>query len=102
MSRLRAVRDPTHEEIGMSSDDPTRPRRSTLAIGSGGEAQRPRRSTVETFNDELAVLDRPIEGETEYFDEAPPPSRLRRAGGLVAVVVMVGVGGALLISRQRA
>src|SRR4051812_22529839 len=102
MSRLVPARDPTDEEIGMSSDDPGRPRRSTLALGSGGEEQRPRRSTLETFNDEMAALDRPIEAEAEYFDEPPPPSRLRRAAGLVGVIVIVGVGGAALILRQRA
>jgi hypothetical protein len=103
VSRLLPVRDPTDEEIGMSSDDDdaSRPRRSTLAIGSGG-VPRPRRSTLETFNDEMAALDRPIEGEVEYFDEAPPPSRWRQAGGLVVVMAIVGVGGALLISRHRA
>ena len=51
------------------------------------------RSTLETFNDELAVLERPLEGDVEYIDE-PKPSRWRR--GFFAVVVMVGVGGALL------
>jgi hypothetical protein len=64
-------------------------------------SSRPRRSTLETFNDEMAVLERPLEGEIEYFDEKPP-SRWPRLAGFVAVVVVVGVGGSLAISRHRA
>ena len=61
-----------------------------------------RKSAIEVFNEELAVLERPLEGEVEYFDDAQPPSRWRQAGAFFAVVVVVGVGGALLISRNRA
>ena len=61
-----------------------------------------RKSTIEVFNDELAVLERPLEGEVEYFDEAQPPSRWRQAAAFFAVVVVVGAGGALLIPRNRA
>jgi hypothetical protein len=62
---------------------------------------RPRRTSVEVFNDEMAVLDRPLEGDVEYIDEAPT-SRWRKAGGFMAVVILVGVGGALVMSRHRA
>ena len=64
---------------------------------------RPRRSTLETFNEEMSVLDRPLEGEVEYYDEAP--SRLsawRRVGMFVGVAVLIGVGGAVVMSRHHA
>ena len=61
-----------------------------------------RKSAIEVFNEELAALEqRPL--EVEYFDDEKPPSRWRQAGAFVAVVVVVGVGGALLRSpRNRA
>jgi len=61
-----------------------------------------RKSTIELFNDDLAPLERPLEGDIEYFDEAQPPSRWRQVAGFFVVVVIVGAGGALLISRNRA
>ena len=61
-----------------------------------------RKSTIELFNDDLAPLDRPLEGEVEYFDEPKPPSRWRQAVAFFTVVVVVGAGGALVISRNRA
>jgi hypothetical protein len=107
VSRLRSREDLTDEEIGMSNDDSSRIRKATLPLVSGGSgaitvdgATRPRRSTLETFNDEMAVLDRPLEGDVEYVDE-PRKSRLRPIG-FAAVVVIVGVGGALFMSRHRA
>jgi hypothetical protein len=62
---------------------------------------RPRKTTLETFNDELAILDRPIEGEVEYYDERP--SQRRRWQGVSAVVIGFGVfagAGALFFSHQ--
>ena len=84
----------------MSTDDSSRTRKSTLPLHSLVAEARQRRSTLETFNEELAVLERPIEGDVEYVDE-PKPSRWRPIG-FAAVVVMVGVGGALFVSRHRA
>jgi len=78
------------------TEEPTAPKHVPPPLPAG------RKSTIEVFNDELAALERPLEGEVEYFDEAQPPSRWRQAGALFAVVVVVGVGGALLISRNRA
>ena len=64
---------------------------------------RPRRSTLETFNEELSVLDRPLEAEVEYYDEAPPRlSAWRRMGMFVGVAALIGVGGAVMMSRHRA
>src|SRR6185436_4203786 len=61
-----------------------------------------RKSTIEVFNDELSVLERPLEGEVEYFDEEKPPSRWRQAAAFFVVMVVLGVGGSLLITRNRA
>src|SRR5947207_782072 len=62
---------------------------------------RSRKNTIERFNDEMAVLDRPLEGEVEYIDEKPP----RRWGHFVAfaaTIAIVGGGGAYLLSHPRA
>ena len=77
------------KEIGLSMSDIDPPR--------------PRRSTLETFNEEMAVLDRPLDGEVEYYDEAPVrPSAWRRVGMFVAVAAIIGVGGSVVMSRHRA
>jgi len=62
---------------------------------------RNQKSTLETFNAEMSLLERPLEGEVEYFDEAPPPSRWRRVGLFAGIVVVMGLGGGLVLSRQR-
>ena len=59
---------------------------------------RPRRSTIETFNDELAVLDRPLEQDVEYFDEKPP-AKGRRFGAIAGAVLVLGAAASLLVSR---
>ena len=46
---------------------------------------RPRKTTLENFNEELAILDRPLEGEVEYYDERP--RRRERWGGTSAVII---------------
>ena len=45
---------------------------------------RPRKTTLEIFNEELAVLDRPLEGDVEYIDERP---RQRQRGGISAIII---------------
>ena len=82
-------------------DPASAPIASAPEVTAQAQPSRGRRSTLETFNDELAVLERPLEGEVEYFDEKPP-SRLPRFVGFVAVILVVGVGGSFLISRHRA
>jgi hypothetical protein len=62
---------------------------------------RGRRSTLETFNDEMAVLERPLEDEVEYIDEKPP-RRWGHVAAFVATVTLVGGGGAYLLSQHRA
>jgi hypothetical protein len=59
---------------------------------------RPRRTTLETFNDEMAVLDRPLENDVEYFDEKPP-AKARRFGTIAGAVLIVGAAATLLMSR---
>jgi hypothetical protein len=62
---------------------------------------RSRRTTLETFNDELAVLERPIEGDVEYADEKRP-RRWSHVAAFIVTVAIVGGGGAFAISRHRA
>jgi hypothetical protein len=70
---------------------------------SSEEPVRERKSTLQAFNEELAVLERPLEGEVEYVDEAPPPSRLKRMGISVGVVLtLMGIGGGIWLSRRQA
>jgi hypothetical protein len=78
------------------TEEPTAPKQPPPPMPAG------RKSAIEVFNEELAALERPLEGEVEYFDDAQPASPWRQAGAFFAVVVVVGVGGALLISRNRA
>lgn len=80
----------------MSSDN-NRPKEGPSILGPAG---RPRRSTLETFNDELAVLDRPIEGDVEYYDEISPMRRLRLRTVAATIFVLAG-GGFWALSGQR-
>ncbi len=63
--------------------------------------ERPRKNTIERFNDELSVLERPLEGDVEYYDEAPPPSRFRRVGAFVLVAGLT-CAGSLFVMRHFA
>ena len=63
---------------------------------------RARKSTLDTFNDELAVLDRPLEGDVEYADEAPRPSRMRGVALFAGVVLGMGLAGGAILSRRHA
>jgi len=90
----------------MSNDDSSRVRKATLPLTSASgrievEAARPRRSTLETFNEEMAVMERPLEDDVEYIDE-PRPSRWRPIAFAAVVVAVGGGGGALFMSRQHA
>ena len=73
----------------------------TEVSAPSGEAARPRRSTLETFNEELAVLERPLEGDVEYIDEKPPRRWPRQLGMFVGAVALVGLGGVLVMSRHK-
>jgi hypothetical protein len=55
------------------------------------EAGRTRRSTIERFNDELAVLDRPLENEVEYYDDPPTRAPWRRLMAVAGGAVLLGV-----------
>lgn len=61
--------------------------------------ERPRKNTMERFNDELSVLERPLEGDIEYYDEAPPPARWRKLGAFVLVAGLT-CGGSLFVMRH--
>ena len=65
---------------------------------------RVRRSTLERFNDELSVLDRPLEAEVEYYDD-PPRRPWRRAAAALGVLALVGAGAfttVLALGRRSA
>jgi hypothetical protein len=61
-------------------------------------AERKRRTTLDVFNDELSVLERPLESEVEYFDEAPPRSRWGRLSAFVAAAALTA-GGSVMVMR---
>jgi hypothetical protein len=63
---------------------------------------RPRKSTLDAFNDEMAVLDRPLEGDVEYAEEAPRPSRMRGVALFAGIVLGMGLGGGVILSRRHA
>jgi len=62
---------------------------------------RARRSTLETFNEEMAVLERPLENDVEYIDEAPQPSRWRGVALFAGIVLGMGMGGGVILSRRQ-
>lgn len=64
-------------------------------------APRVRKTTVDVFNEEMSVLDRPLEGEVEYYDEPRPRRWKVPAIGLVIFVVS-SVGGYLALAHGRA
>jgi hypothetical protein len=72
------------------------------AAAEPGEGGRVRRSTLERFNDELAVLDRPLEDDVEYYDDPPPRQLLRRAAAACGVLALVGAGAVLAVGRRSA
>jgi hypothetical protein len=59
-----------------------------------------RRSTLERFNDEMSLLDRPIaqDIDPEFYEAEPPSKRPRIVATLVAAIVLGG-GGFLFLSR---
>src|SRR5262245_55215824 len=61
---------------------------------------RPRKTTLETFNDELAVLDRPLENDVEYYDEKPP-SHWRGVTSVLFGVVVIGAASGLVFVKMR-
>src|SRR4051812_12612070 len=63
---------------------------------------RGRKSTLDNFNEEMAVLDRPLEGDVEYADEAPRRSRMRGVALFAGVVLGMGLGGGVMLSRRHA
>jgi hypothetical protein len=63
---------------------------------------RVRKSTLEKFNDEMSLLDRPIDGDVEYVDEAPPKSRMRGVALFAGIALGLGLGGGVVLSRRHA
>jgi len=88
------------EEI-VSDSVPTVVSKEALRLADE-EQKRGRRSTLENFNDEMSVLDRPIEGDVEYIDETPKPSRLKGVALFAGIVIGMGMGGGVVLSRRHA
>ena len=61
---------------------------------------RPRKTTLETFNDEMAILDRPLENDVEYYDEKPP-SRWRGMRSILVGVIAIGAASGLVFVKMR-
>lgn len=69
-------------------------------VGEGpGEGEQSRRTALERFNAELAVLDRPLEDDIEYYDDPPPVSRWRRAGATLGLFMMLGGVTSFAVAR---
>jgi len=64
-------------------------------------APRVRKTTVDVFNDEMSVLDRPLEGEVEYYDE-PKPRRWKVPAIGLAIFMVSCAGGYLAFAHGRA
>jgi len=63
--------------------------------------RRPRLSTLGRFNNEMAILERPLEGDIAYIDERTP-RRWRHIAAFIVTAAIVGGGGVLVLSRLRA
>jgi hypothetical protein len=57
---------------------------------------RPRKTTLETFNEELAILDRPLDNDVEFIDERPLRRRAWQGMSAVLISTALVAGGALL------
>ena len=75
---------------------------TTDAMAMLNRPPRERKSTLDTFNDEMSLLDRPLEGDVEYADEAPRPSRMRGVALFAGVVLGMGLAGGVILSRRHA
>src|SRR3954465_12997143 len=76
---------------------PRKPARDSDAMAML-DRPRGRKSTLDNFNEEMAVLDRPLEGDVEYADEAPRRSRMRGVALFAGVVLGMGLGGGVMLS----
>jgi hypothetical protein len=64
--------------------------------------ERPRKNTIERFNEELSVLERPLEDDVEYYDEAPPSARWRKLTAFVLVAGLTVCGSLIVTHHLRA
>src|SRR5689334_21592643 len=84
-----------------AAQEPARERKDSDALAMLNRP-RVRKSTLDVFNDEMAVLERPLENDVEYIDEAPRTSRLRGIALFAGVVLGMGLGGGVMLSRRHA
>src|SRR3954454_2788048 len=92
---------PHAQRTAQPATEPPRERKDSDALAML-DRPRVRKSTLDVFTDEMAVLDRPPEGEVEYADEAPRPSRLRGVALFAGIVLGMGLGGGVILSRRHA
>jgi hypothetical protein len=72
-----------------------------MSDGQDGSSGRVRKNTFERFNEEMSVLDRPLENDVEYYDEEPP-SRAPRVAAIAVALFLVGGGAFLMLHRHYA
>jgi hypothetical protein len=59
-------------------------------VGEGPADREPSlRTALECLNAELAILDRPLEDDVEYYDDPPLASRWRRAGATLGLFMLL-------------
>jgi hypothetical protein len=63
---------------------------------------RVRRSTLERFNDDMSLLDRPLEAEVEYYDDPPPSPWPKRLMIGAAMFILSGGAGFVLLRHGGA
>ncbi len=61
-----------------------------------------RRSTLERFNEELAILDRPLEDEVEYYDDIPPSPWPKWIAIGAAMFLLSGAAGIVFLRHNAA
>ena len=69
------------------------------ADGPTEVAPRVRKTTLDHFNDEMSVLDRPMEAEVEFYDEPRP--RRWRVPAIGAAIFVLSCGAYLGLLRHR-
>jgi hypothetical protein len=61
---------------------------------------RPRKTTLETFNEELAVLERPLDNDVEYYDEKPPSRWSGKRSYLIGMIAIAAVSGLVFVKMR--
>ncbi len=57
------------------------------------------RTTLDRFNAELAILDRPLEDDIEYYDDPRPRRLWQRIGATLGAFTLLGAVAAFAVTR---